>query len=111
MTTTPPTTEPTASRTTKSSTRRTDGPILEVTGLGVDFWVDGTWYPAAIDMNYTVRSGEVLAIVGESGSGKSSSSMALLGLLPANGRVSGSIKLQGRELAGLPENKLRGIRG
>ncbi len=59
-------------------------PILEVTGLGVDFWVDGTWYPAAVDMDYTIQPGEVLAIVGESGSGKSTSSMALLGLLPMN---------------------------
>jgi len=89
------------------TTRTTEAPILEVTGLGVD----GTWYPAAIDMNYDVRPGEVLAIVGESGSGKSSSSMALLGLLPPNGRVSGSIKLKGRELADLPLNKLRSVRG
>ena len=53
--------------------------ILEVDNLGVEFWVEGEFYPAAIDMNYVVRRGEVLAIVGESGSGKSTSSMALLG--------------------------------
>ena len=58
--------------------------VLEVTDLGVDFWVDGTFYPAAIGLNYEVKRGEVMAIVGESGSGKSSSSMALLGLLPPN---------------------------
>jgi peptide/nickel transport system ATP-binding protein len=86
-------------------------PILEVKDLGVDFWVDGTWYPAAIDMNYTIAPGEVLAIVGESGSGKSSSSMALLGLLPPNARVNGSIKLTGRELTTLSPSKLRQIRG
>ena len=86
-------------------------PILEVTGLGVDFWVDGTWYPAAIDMNYTINRGEVLAIVGESGSGKSSSSMALLGLLPPNARVTGSIKLTGREMTTLSASKVRQIRG
>ena len=85
--------------------------VLEVTGLGVDFWVDGTFYPAAIDLNYSVKRGEVLAIVGESGSGKSSSSMALLGLLPANARVTGSIKLLGRELRGIPERELRQVRG
>ena len=85
--------------------------ILEVTGLGVDFWVDGTWYPAAIDMNYSVGPGEVLAIVGESGSGKSSSSMALLGLVPSNGRVSGSVKLNGREIGDLTGAKLRAVRG
>jgi peptide/nickel transport system ATP-binding protein len=86
-------------------------PILEVTGLNVDFWVDGTWYPAAIGMNYDVKPGEVLAIVGESGSGKSSSSMALLGLTPSNGRVSGSVKLDGRELIGISPSALRRVRG
>jgi peptide/nickel transport system ATP-binding protein len=91
--------------------KKDDGPILEVTGLGVDFWVDGTWYPAAIDMDYTIKRGEVLAIVGESGSGKSSSSMALLGLLPPNARVTGSIKLTGRELTTLSDSRLRQIRG
>jgi peptide/nickel transport system ATP-binding protein len=89
----------------------TGSPILEVKGLGVDFWVDGTWYPAAIDMNYDVQPGEVLAIVGESGSGKSSSSMALLGLLPSNARVNGSIKLKGREVTNLTDRQLRMVRG
>jgi len=53
----------------------------------------------------------VLAIVGESGSGKSSSSMALLGLLPPNARVTGSIKLTGREMTTLSASKVRQIRG
>jgi len=85
--------------------------VLEVTDLGVDFWVDGEFYPAAKDLNYVVKRGEVLAIVGESGSGKSSSSMALLGLLPPNARVTGSIKLLGQELQGIPEDQLRQVRG
>lgn len=65
-------------------------PILEVSGLGVDFWVGDEWIPAAVDLDYKVNPGEVLAIVGESGSGKSVSSMSLLGLLPKNGRVRGA---------------------
>ena len=85
--------------------------ILQVEHLGVDFWVEGEFYPAAVDMNYTVRRGEVLAIVGESGSGKSTSSMALLGLLPENARVTGSIKLTGRELRGVDDATLRSLRG
>jgi len=85
--------------------------ILEVDNLGVEFWVEGEFYPAAIDMNYVVRRGEVLAIVGESGSGKSTSSMALLGLLPENARVTGSIKLLGRELRGVDDATLRALRG
>ena len=85
--------------------------ILEVRELGVEFWVEGEFYPAAVDMNYVVRRGEVLAIVGESGSGKSTSSMALLGLLPENARVTGSIKLLGRELRGVDDSTLRALRG
>jgi peptide/nickel transport system ATP-binding protein len=97
--------------TTAKATPPAGSPILEVTNLGVDFWVDGTWYPAAVGMNYDVHPGEVLAIVGESGSGKSSSSMALLGLLPSNSRVVGSIKLKGREITTLSDRQLRAIRG
>ena len=102
----------TPAKVSTASVKKTDGtPILEVHDLGVDFWVDGTWYPAAINMNYDVHPGEVLAIVGESGSGKSSSSMALLGLLPSNARVTGSIKLKGREITTLSDRQLRMIRG
>ncbi|BCW72191.1 ABC transporter ATP-binding protein [Arthrobacter sp. NicSoilB8] len=85
--------------------------ILEVRDLSVDFGVDKKWVPAAIGLNYEVRSGEVLAIVGESGSGKSASSMALLGLLPSNSRVTGSVKLAGRELLGANEANIRAVRG
>jgi peptide/nickel transport system ATP-binding protein len=85
--------------------------VLKVDRLSVDFWVDGEFYPAAIDMDYVVRRGEVLAIVGESGSGKSTSSMALLGLLPENARVTGSIELLGTELRGVDDATLRKIRG
>ena len=86
-------------------------PVLEVTNLSVDFGVDKEWVPAAIGLTYDVKAGEVLAIVGESGSGKSASSMALLGLLPANSRATGSVKLNGREILGLSSARLRQVRG
>ena len=86
-------------------------PVLEVRNLSVDFGVDKKWVPAAIGLNYEVRAGEVLAIVGESGSGKSASSMALLGLLPSNSRVTGSVKLAGRELLGTNATNIRAVRG
>lgn len=85
--------------------------IIETENLGVEFWVDGEWVMAASGVSYKVRPGEVLAIVGESGSGKSTSSMALLGLLPVNGRASGSVKLEGEELIGADKKRLRQIRG
>jgi peptide/nickel transport system ATP-binding protein len=87
------------------------GPILEVRDLNVSFYVDGDWFPAAIDVSYHVDAGEVLAIVGESGSGKTQSSMSLLGLLPVNGRASGSAKLRGKELVGLTGAGMRRVRG
>jgi peptide/nickel transport system ATP-binding protein len=85
--------------------------VLEVHDLSVDFGVDKAWVPAAVGLNYEVRAGEVLAIVGESGSGKSASSMALLGLLPSNSRVSGSVKLSGKELLGADASNIRSVRG
>jgi peptide/nickel transport system ATP-binding protein len=85
--------------------------ILDVNDLGVDFSVEGEWIPAAKNLTYQIRAGEVLAIVGESGSGKSASSMALLGLTPQNGRVSGSVKLDGEELMTASAKRLRQIRG
>jgi peptide/nickel transport system ATP-binding protein len=94
--------------------RRADGKgsvVLEVRDLSVDFGVEKKWVPAAVGLNYEVRAGEVLAIVGESGSGKSASSMALLGLLPSNSRVSGSVRLSGKELLGADAANIRSVRG
>ncbi len=88
-----------------------NAPIIEAKNLGVEFWVDGQWVMAAQDINFTVSPGEVLAVVGESGSGKSTSAMSLLGLLPVNGRASGSVRLSGEELIGAEKKRLRQIRG
>ncbi len=88
-----------------------DGPLLEVSGLSVDFAVDNFWVPAAKSLDYVVNAGKALAIVGESGSGKSASSMAMLDLLPSNARIRGSVKLGGREIIGLKKDQLQRVRG
>ena len=85
--------------------------VLEVDNYSVDFWVDGVWYPAAIDMKFQVQAGKVLAIVGESGSGKSTTAMGLMDLLASNARVSGSVKVRGEEMIGAKKGLLRKIRG
>jgi peptide/nickel transport system ATP-binding protein len=85
--------------------------VLEVDNYSVDFWVDGVWYPAAIDMKFQVQAGKVLAIVGESGSGKSTTAMGLMDLLASNARVSGSVKVRGEEMIGAKKTLLRKIRG
>ncbi|MGL4305564.1 MAG: dipeptide ABC transporter ATP-binding protein [Mycobacteriaceae bacterium] len=86
-------------------------PVLSVRDLNVDFWVDGTWYPAATDISFDLHEKEVLAVVGESGSGKSTTAMALLGLLPSNARISGSIKIGDNQILGANTKTLRSVRG
>ena len=89
----------------------TNQPVLQVSKFNIDFWVEGVWYPAAIDMNFDVQAGKVLAIVGESGSGKTSIAMGLMDLLASNARVSGSVKVKGVEMVGAKKSLLRKTRG
>ena len=86
-------------------------PVLKVENLTVEFWVDGVWYPAAIDMNFEVQAGQVLAIVGESGSGKSTTALGLMNLLASNARTSGSVRVKGEEMIGANASTLRRTRG
>ncbi|MFM1758537.1 MAG: hypothetical protein RL193_1114 [Actinomycetota bacterium] len=86
-------------------------PILKVEHFNVDFWVDGVWYPAAVDMNFNLEPGKVLAIVGESGSGKSTTALGLMDLLASNARMSGSVKVKDIEMLGAPQATLRRNRG
>jgi len=86
-------------------------PILEVKDFSVEFWVDGTWYPAAINMNFELQPGKVLAIVGESGSGKSTTAMGLMNLLAPNARRSGSVKVKDVEMLSAKSSTLRKFRG
>ena len=87
------------------------GPILEVRDLDVSFPSEEGRVHAVRGLGYEVGAGEVLGIVGESGSGKSVSSMAVMGLLPPQARVSGSIRFRGTELLGKPDSELSRIRG
>ena len=86
-------------------------PILQIRDFTVEFWVDGVWYPAAINMNFDVRAGETLAIVGESGSGKSTTALGVMKLLASNARTSGSVKVNGVEMLGASPSALRKARG
>jgi len=86
-------------------------PILKVKDFTVEFWVDGVWYPAAVNMNFQIAPGEVLAIVGESGSGKSTTGMGLMSLLATNARMYGSVQVKGHEMIGAKPSVLRKYRG
>jgi len=86
-------------------------PVLSVKDFTVEFWVDGVWYPAAVDMNFDIEAGKVTAIVGESGSGKSTTAMGLMSLLASNARMHGSVKIKGEEMIGAPASLHRKFRG
>ena len=83
--------------------------LLEVRDLSVNI---GALQP--LDrISFVLDKGSILGLVGESGSGKSLTAMALMGLLPLiGGRVSGgSVRFDGTELVGLPEERYRPLRG
>jgi peptide/nickel transport system ATP-binding protein len=85
--------------------------LLDVTNLSVSFPTEGPPLKAVRGINFHVDAGEVVAIVGESGSGKSTAAMAVVSLLPEYAQVGGSVRLQGNELIGLPDEAMSQFRG
>jgi microcin C transport system ATP-binding protein len=85
--------------------------LLTISGLSVDFAVEGRVVPAVQDVGLSVFPGRTTALVGESGSGKSVTALSVLRLLPPSARVSGRVFFEGRELTALAEAELRDVRG
>jgi len=86
-------------------------PILTVNELAIQFKLPQGWVTAVDRVGFELRRGEVVGIVGESGSGKSQILLALMGLLAANGRASGSAQFQGREILNRGGRELDAVRG
>jgi len=87
-------------------------PLLQVRDVAVDFQTLAGPVHAVEGVDLEIAAGETLAIVGESGSGKSTTAMAVIGLLPGNGKVSrGSIMFEGQDIVGAPESMMRQLRG
>ena len=89
--------------------------ILEVKDLSIRF-PERYGDTAIVDrVSFTVREGETMGLVGESGCGKSITSLAIMGLLPATARLTGSIKYRGKELlTNSPKDRdtlYKGLRG
>src|ERR1700751_2958466 len=87
-------------------------PVLEIKDLSTHIKLTSSGVQAVGNVDMYVNAGETLGIVGESGSGKSMTGLSIMGLLPPGGSVvGGSIKLNGRELVGVPDDEMRKIRG
>jgi len=86
-------------------------PVLSIRDLRVSFVTQTRRVAAVNGVSLDVGPGECLAIVGESGSGKSQTFHAALGLLPRNATIDGSVQVGGREILGIPEPRLREVRG
>ena len=88
-------------------------PVLEVKDLKISFSMYKKGFKkdnlnVINSLSLSVNKGEILAVVGSSGSGKSLLAHAVLGILPQNAQISGSIKYKGEELTLKKQEKLRG---
>jgi len=84
------------------------GSVLDVSNLKMYYFTSRGIVKAVDGISFNLKKGEVMGLAGESGCGKSSLGFTLLGMPTPPGKiVEGSIKIEGREIVGLPENVLR----
>ncbi len=87
-------------------------PTLEVRNLKTHFFTRAGVVKAVDDVSFSVRAGQVMGLVGESGSGKTVTGFSIIGLVDPPGRIAGGqILFKGRDLATLPEEEMRSLRG
>jgi oligopeptide/dipeptide ABC transporter ATP-binding protein len=87
--------------------------LLTVQGLSVSYVASGRRPLGALaKVSFTLEPGETLGILGESGSGKSTLAVALLRMLPANGKVlQGAVRFAGKDLLRCDEREMQSVRG
>jgi oligopeptide/dipeptide ABC transporter ATP-binding protein len=86
--------------------------LLEITDLHTQIQLRTRVVKAVDGININIEAGETVGLVGESGCGKSMTASTIMRLLPPGGRVvSGSIRLDGRELTTMTDDEVRSVRG
>lgn len=91
--------------------RENNKPILEVSNLKTYFHTEDGIVKAVDGVDFHVNAGEIVGLVGESGCGKTVTSLSIIGLIAAPGKVEGKIDFIGRDLLPLPIQELSEIRG
>ncbi|MBL8349847.1 MAG: ABC transporter ATP-binding protein [Burkholderiaceae bacterium] len=89
----------------------TGTPLLEVRDLRVTLQTPRGPADALRGISFALQRGQTLGLIGESGCGKSITALALMGLLPDGATLAGSLRFEGRELVGLPEDDWCRLRG
>ena len=84
--------------------------LLKVENLSVEFQTNDGAVQAVKDLSFELEKGDSLAIVGESGSGKSQTAFSIMGLLAENGRSSGRVLIEGKDILNLPISELNTYR-
>ena len=85
--------------------------LLTTQNLCVDFTSRGEKIEAVKNLNFCLGHNQALGIVGESGSGKSQTVLSIMGLLESNGKATGSVVFDNKEILGLEKKELNKIRG
>ena len=86
-------------------------PILKVQNLSISFGSGNEQNKVVNEVSFELNPQQILGIVGESGSGKSVTSLAILGLLPKNATISGTILFNDTNLQNTSEKDFQKIRG
>lgn len=85
--------------------------ILRVSNLRTHFHIEDGVVKAVDGVDFHVNSGEIVGLVGESGCGKTVTSLSIIGLIPAPGKVEGKIDFIDQDLTQLSIEELSDIRG
>ncbi|MDD5010342.1 MAG: ABC transporter ATP-binding protein [Syntrophorhabdaceae bacterium] len=86
--------------------------LLDVTDLNTSFFTDKDVINAVDGVSFSVSRGEIFGLIGESGCGKTMTAMSVMRLVQPPGRiVKGKVVFEGRDLLGLSEREMEGVRG
>ena len=85
--------------------------LIRIAGLKVAFSTRSEEIRAVDTVDLSIQSGDTISLIGESGCGKTVMGMAIMGLLPKNAMISGTIRYGDQDLLSASEHTMQQIRG